>query len=517
MSNSRRRQPGREKVAKVPVIMQMEGTECGAVCLAMILAYYGKWISLEQVRKDCGVSRDGSNARSILYAARNYEMDAKGYRFEVDELKKNGQFPCIIHWNFNHFVVLDGFRGNKAVINDPARGKYTVSMEIFDGSFTGICLMLEPGEKFQTEGKKPSMVSYAKKQLKETRSVAFFVVLISLLTSAFGIIDPALSGVFLDRILTGKNPEWFVPFITGLVSVSAVQLIVLWIKAVSCLKIYGKLAASGNIRYMWKILHMPIGFFSQRSAGDLQLRKDTNETIASGIINTFTPLFVNTVMMFFYLFVMVRYSVIMTLMGILSVLVNLVFSNIIAGKSVNILRVQMKNAGKLASATVAGIEMIENIKASGAENGFFERWAGYQAEVNAGNVRLQKLNHTWGMIPKMVNVFCSIWILMTGVFLAMQGHFSIGMIMAFQGFLDAFLTPASSMINAGRTLQEMRSNIERVDDVMNYPEEKVFADSTEDEEYSKLSGNIELKHVTFGYSRMAEPLLKDISLNIKAG
>ena len=518
MSNGKKKiQPGTKKVAKVPVIMQMEATECGAVCLAMILAYYGKWMSLEQVRNDCGVSRDGSSAKNILFAARNYGMLAKGYRFEIEELKTSGQFPCIIHWNFNHFVVLDGFRGNKAIINDPARGKYAVSMEMFDESFTGVCLMVEPGENFKKEGKKPSMVSYAGKQLKETKSVAFFVVLISLLSSLFGIVYPALSRVFMDHILTGERPEWFGPFMTGMVLISGVQIAILWIQAVSSLKIYGKLAAAGNIRFMWKILKMPVGFFAQRSAGDSQLRKDTNETIASSIINTFSPLVINTAMMFFYLFVMIKYSMIMTVIGILSVVANLICSNIIAKKSVNILRVQMQNAGKLASATVAGIDMIESIKASGAENGFFERWAGYQAGVNTGNVRIQKLNHTFGMIPKAVNAFSSILILITGVFLAMHGRFSVGMIMAFQGFLNAFLAPASTLINAGRTLQEMRSNIERVEDVMNYPEENVFAEAEEKGEYHKLSGNIELKHVTFGYSRLAEPLLKDISLTIKSG
>ena len=116
------------KVAKVPVILQLEALECGAASLAMVLAYYNKWVPLEQVRVDCGVSRDGANAKNILVAARNYGLTAKGYRYEPQSLKEKGTFPCIIHWNFNHFVVLNGFKKNKAIINDPAKGTVEISM-----------------------------------------------------------------------------------------------------------------------------------------------------------------------------------------------------------------------------------------------------------------------------------------------------------------------------------------------------------------------------------------------------
>ena len=163
-------------VAKVPVVMQMEALECGAASLAMILAYYDKWIPLEQVRSDCGVSRDGSNAANVLRAARSYGMIAKGYRYEPEELKKYGKFPCIVHWNFNHFVVLNGFKKDKAVLNDPAKGNYTVSMKVFDESFTGICLMFEPGDNFEPSGKPKSMMSFARERMKGSAVAVAFVI-----------------------------------------------------------------------------------------------------------------------------------------------------------------------------------------------------------------------------------------------------------------------------------------------------------------------------------------------------
>ena len=506
-------------VARVPVVMQMEALECGAASLAMILAYYGKWIPLEQVRLDCGVSRDGSNARNILRAARSYGLTAKGYRYEPEGLKKNGKFPCIIHWNFNHFVVLNGFQGGKAVLNDPAKGTYSVPMRTFDDSFTGICLFFEPSETFVPEGRPQSMLQYAKKRLAGAGTAIAFVTLTTVISSLIGIVTPAFSRIFLDRLLTGENPDWLMPFTLALAGISALQLIVAWIQAVYSLRISGKLAMVGNTTFMWKILHMPMEFFSQRMAGDIQGRQSTNAMIAEQLVDTFAPLVLNAAMMVFYLVVMLRYSVLLTLIGLVSIFANLALSSIISKKRVNLTRVQMRDAGKLAGTTVAGIEMIETIKASGAENGFLQKWAGYQASVNTSQVRFQRMNQLLGLLPMLVSSLCSTAVLMTGVFLAMQGSFTAGMIVAFQGFLSSFLSPAMTLVSAGQTLQEMRTDMERIEDVMKYPADAVFAENSgaEPTEYGKLSGNIELKNVTFGYSRLAEPLIKDFSLTLKPG
>lgn len=512
------KKPVTHGAADVPVIMQMEALECGAASLAMVLAYYGKWLPLEQVRFDCGVSRDGSNARNILKAARSYGLAAKGYRYEPNDLRRDGKFPCIIHWNFNHFVVLDGFRGNKAILNDPAKGKYAVSLKTFDDSFTGICLLFEPTEDFTPGGKPPSVLAYAKKRLKGAGSAVAFAGITALITAITGVISPAFSRVFVDRLLTGKNPEWFIPFIIGLSLLGILQLVVGWINAVYSLKINGKLAMVGSTTFMWKVLRMPMEFFSQRMAGDIQGRQSSNASIAGSLVNTFAPLALNAVMMVFYLVVMIRYSLLLTVIGILSVLINLVFSNIISKKRINITRVQMRDSGKLAGATVAGIEMIETIKASGAENGFFEKWAGYQASANTQQVKFQKLNQLLGQLPALVSSVCNTAVLMVGVYLAMQGRFTVGMIMAFQGFLGSFISPATSLISAGQSLQEMRTEMERIEDVMRYPTDVPEDEPVSDNcEYDKLSGNIEMKNVTFGYSRLAEPLIENFNLSLKTG
>ena len=519
MDTKKIKQPVRNGKVKVPMVMQMEALECGAASLTMILAYFGKWIPLEQIRADCGVSRDGSNAKNILKAARSYGLVAKGYRYEPEGLKENGKFPCIIHWNFNHFVVLDGFKGSKAYLNDPAKGSYSVPMEIFDKSFTGICLMFEPAESFEPGGAPKSILTFAKKRLKEAKTAMVFVALTTLITALLGIITPAFSRIFMDRLLTGENPEWFLPFIFALGGISVIQLIVEWIKAVYSLKINGQLSAVGSTAYMWKVLHMPMEFFSQRMAGDIQQRQRMNASVAQSLVETFAPLALNTVMLVFYLVVMLRYSLILTLVGVASIVINLVVSRIISNKRINITRVQMRDAGKLAGATVAGIEMIETIKASGAENGFFEKWAGYQASVNTQQVRFERLNQYLGMIPELVSSLANIAVLILGVYFTINGKFTVGMIMAFQGFLGSFTAPAQTLISAGQTLQEMRAQMERVEDVMEYPTDANCDrdELSEDAEDSKLSGSVELKNVTFGYSRLAKPLIRDFNLTLKTG
>ena len=522
MANMQVKKPVMHGVAKVPVVMQLEALECGAAALTMVLAYYNKWIPLEQVRKDCGVSRDGSNAMNVVKAARSYGLKAQGYRFENAEyLKSDATFPCIIHWNFNHFVVLDGFRGNKAYLNDPARGNVVVTMEELDKAFTGIVLQFEPDEGFEPCGKPKSVLKFAANRLKGAGTAIAFVILTTIISSLMGIINPAFSRIFLDRLLTGQNPEWFVLFVIGLAIFGGVQLIAAWIQAVYSMRINGKLAVVGSTSFLWQILRMPMEFFSQRMAGDIQQRQNSNGTIANNLVTTCAPIVLEMGMMIFYLVVMIRYSWQLTLVGLGSVVINMLVSNIISRKRINITRVQMRDAGKLAGATVAGADMIETIKASGAEDGYFEKWSGYQASVNTQQVRFTRLNEYLGIVPAIVSGLSSNVVLFLGVFLTMEGQFTVGMMMAFQGFLGSFTAPAMSLISKGQMTQEMRTEMERVDDVMEYPLDVVFKKSDdgvdENKEYSKLTGNIVMKNVTFGYSRLADPLIKDFNLDLKRG
>ncbi len=513
------RQPISKGAARVPMVMQMESLECGAACLTMILAFYEKWIPLEQVRLDCGVCRDGSNAKNMLKAARSYGLEAKGLRLEPEALREHGTFPCIIHWNFNHFVVLRGFRGNHVYLNDPARGSVRVRMEEFDRAFTGVCLSFSPSETFEPGGKRKSMLRFARKRLTGTGYAAIFVLLTTVLGYLFTLLNPAFARFFVDRLLTGENRELLIPFLVLLAAVGALQVLVAAIQGIYSLKANGKMAMVGSSSFFWKILHLPMSFFSQRMAGDIQLRHSANTDIAKTLVETIAPLIVNALMMAFYLAVMLRYSPLLTAVGLGCIAVNLFMSWLIAEKRVNITRVQMRDEGKLAAATVSGIQMVETIKASGAEDGFFRRWAGFQASVNKQATRYARIDRYLGVIPAFVSTLANAAVLILGIYECIQGRFTLGMVTAFQSLLLSFMNPAMTMITAGQTIQEMRTQMERVEDVMEYPDDPLAVEAPlrEQDAYEKLRGEVELKSVCFGYAPLAEPLITDFSLHLSPG
>ena len=505
---------------KVPVIMQMEMLECGAACLAMILAYHKKWIPLEKVREECAVNRDGSNAKFIAMAARNYGLVTQGFRGEVADVKK-AELPCIIHWNFNHFVVLTGFSDKHAFINDPAVGETKVPFEIFDKSFTGVYITFKPGDDFKPEGQRQSVLKFARSRLKGTAVPIFFVVFTMFLMSLIGIINPAMSRVFLDRVLTGYNPEWLAPVLWGMVGLAAASFVVSIINALYLLKIRGKLAIVANATFLWHVLRLPMSFFSQRMNGEIAGRLKYNETIAETLIAKLAPLFLNFVLTILYFIIMIRYSVVLTAIGLAAIAINMFMARVISKMRIAIARTHMRDEGRLRGMTLGGIQMIETIKSSGAENGFFEQWAGIRAAVNRSQVEFVRTNAYLGAVPDFVLSLSRIAILITGAYLILIGEFTAGMLLAFQGFLASFTAPVESFIDATQSIQEMRVTMERVEDVFKYEpdvkDEGEIGDASESASFGKLTGTIELKNVSFGYNRLTQPLIKDFNMTLKAG
>ena len=537
------------KIAKVPQVVQMEALECGAACLTMILAYFGRWVPLEKVRTDCGVSRDGSKASNILKAARSYGLTAKGMTYSASAIRKKGKLPCVIFWNFNHFVVLRGFKGKHALINDPARGQLKITMEEFEDSFTGVALTFDKTDAFEEGGSKPDTLGYAKQRLQGLGTAIAFVMITAVIVSLVTIVNTSLSKVFMDRVLTGESPDWLLPLTALLLALAAVIGLVSILNAVYLMRIQGKIAVVSSSRFMRHLLHLPMGFYSQRMVGDLQQRQSANEVIAFQLIGQLAPVLVGTIMLVLYLVVMLQYSVLLTVVGVLTVAINAFLARYISTKRVNISRSAMANAGKLYAATVSGIEMIETIKSAGAETGYFGRWAGYQANVNEATVRTTRLNEYLGAIPQIMTQIANIAVLVIGIWLIVEKAFTPGALLAFTGFLAAFMSPVSQLISLGQTVQEMQTQMERIEDVMRYP-----ADVPEDEEDEKakreaeaaeaeggaetpeaedgteapeipqlmlngekLFGRVDLEGVTFGYSPLEPPIIKDFNLHVEPG
>ncbi|MBR3318617.1 MAG: NHLP family bacteriocin export ABC transporter peptidase/permease/ATPase subunit [Atopobiaceae bacterium] len=510
-------------VVKVPQIMQMEMTECGAACLGMVLAYYGRWVSLAQLRIDCGVSRDGSKMGNIAIAARSYGLAAQGMACNTQALKEKQSFPCILFWEFMHFVVLDGFHGDYAYLNDPAKGEIRVPMDQFQTSYTGIAILFDKTDAFEEGGTKPDSKAFVRKQLRSLKRPVAFVIATTALCSIAAIISSSLSRVFLDQVLEMGNTDLLYPVVTIVVAMALVTFVISLLNNAELMHIQGKLAVVSSSRFMRHLLHLPVSFYEQRSIGDIQQRQQSNEGISYQLVNQIAPVFINGAMMFLYLAIMVHYSIPLTMVGVTTAILNAVVSQRISKKRTNIARSQATNSSKQYGTMVAGIRMIETIKASGAETGLFGRWAAYQAASNEDRVRTSMVNGYLGIVPAILQALANVAVLVLGVCLIVFGEFTAGSLLAFQGFLSAFMTPVSQVIQLGQTIQEMITQTERVEDVLNndvdVPEDEdpsdVFARIAENDQ--RLRGQVDLNHVSFGYSRLEDPIIKDLSLHMEPG
>ena len=502
------------KVKNVPVIMQMEMVECGAASLGMVMAYYKKWLPLEQLRKDCGVSRDGCSAKQLLLAGRSYGMEANAYKLDEDELQELA--PAIIHWNFNHFVVYKGKKGGVHYLNDPGRGKVKVSQEEFDRSFTGIALSFEPTEAFQPGGSRASILGFVKRRLKNTWAAAFFIFVVGLLSAIVGIATPLFSQVFMDDILSGKNPDWFKPFMAAFIAVIGVNILTAWLRGIYQRKYNAAMAIDANSNFFWHLLRLPMDFFSQRYVGDLILRQKSNQNIAATLVQQLAPLAIQMMLLVLYLTFMLRYSLLLTLIGLGSMGLNIVLASYISTKRVDVARISERDMGKYYGVTMSCLDNIETIKAAGAENGFFSHWAGYFTNMHNSEARAGRRDQLYGVWPEMLQTLTNNAILLIGAYLIMDGEFTIGMLLAFQGFMSGFSAPAQQLFSVAEMVIEMRTQMERVEDVLKYPVQEQ-SNAAHSEGSGKLRGRIELKNVSFGYNKFSQPQIKDVSMTVEPG
>ena len=501
------------KVVKMPMVMQMESVECGAASLTMILAHYGKWLPLEEVRAACGVSRDGSSAKDIVLAARNYGLEAEGYQVRPEALE--GMQPAIIHWNFNHFVVFRGFKKGVACLNDPNAGPVEVPIDDFRKSFTGVALTFAPTEAFEKGGHRTRILSYVRKYLQGAGEAFWLTSVFALLAAFVALVIPLFTRIFLDEILSGKNRDWSSTFFLIMGPVALFQFVLVLLQARYAKRVAGSLALKGNVKYLNHVLRLPISFFSMRSVGELQQRQHLNETITHSLVEVLAPQIINIALLGLYLALMLSYSVLLTMVGIIAAAINLVIMQYHSNQRINLIHSMEQSTGKYFSATVSCIDNMESIKAAGAEAGFFEYWSGLWAKKfnMEGNATEQQLK--MNLMPILMNGLVNTAILILGALLILKGELSVGMLLAFQGFMSSFLSPVNDIVNASKTIVVMRSQMERIEDVMKFPEDHR---ENEGEMYEgKLGGLVELKNVTFGYSTLQPPLIENFSLRIEPG
>ncbi|NJD20272.1 MAG: ATP-binding cassette domain-containing protein, partial [Gemmatimonadetes bacterium] len=504
---------------KTRTVLQMEAVECGAAALGSILGYHGRIVPLEELRVRCGVSRDGVTARNIIRAAREYGLEAKGFRKELEELQET-QLPAILFWNFNHFLVLEGFVGDEGFLNDPASGPRRVSMAELDEGYTGVVLTFEPGPDFEPEGEEPSIVGALVSRARGAELALAFAGIAGLALVIPGLVVPVFSRVFVDQVLVSRLDSWVKPLLLGMALTAVVRGALTWLREYYLLRLESKLAVTNAGSFFWHVLRLPIEFFSQRYAGEVAGRVALNDSIAALLTGRIATTIIDLAMIVFFGGVMLVYDWVLTLLGVSVVALNLVILRLVSEQRVDGNRRLLQEAGKMGGTLMSGLANIETLKATSREGDFFTALAGHQAKVQVAAQDLAVKTQILLTGPSVLTGLSSAAVLAFGGYRVMEGDLTMGMLVAFQSLMASFIGPVNSLLGLGAELQVLQGDINRLADVLRYPADaraSDVADPASLADAEKLTGKLEIRSVTFGYSRLAEPLLRDFSLSLEPG
>jgi NHLM bacteriocin system ABC transporter peptidase/ATP-binding protein len=502
----------------------MEAVECGAAALGIILSYHGCFVPLTELRRDCGVSRDGSKASNVLKAARIYGLEAKGFKKSFEAVKTLAP-PFIVFWNFNHFLVVEGFGKNRVYLNDPATGPRTVSLQEFDLAYTGVVLIFEPGSEFKKGGKKQGIVSALSSRLKSSRGAIAFCLIAGLLLTVPRLAIPAFSQVFVDEILVQNRTDWLRPLILAMVFTAAIQGFLARMRLFYLRRLMIKLSVSTSGHFLWHTLRLPVGFYAQRFAGEISSRSQLNDKVADVLSGKLATTAIDTVMMVFYALVMVMYDGVLTALAIFFAALNFFALQSLSRNRVDANTRVAQETGKVSGVAIGGIQSIETIKASGLEFDLFSKFAGYYAKMLNAQQELALPTQILSILPTFLTALAIASILVVGGLRVMNGSLSIGMLVAYQTLTQEFLKPVNNLVNFGSTLQELEADLNRLDDVLQNPidaeaERTITSGNSQyliNDDSFQLQGYVELRNLSFGYSRMDSPLIDNLSLSIKPG
>jgi NHLM bacteriocin system ABC transporter peptidase/ATP-binding protein len=510
-----RRSAGRR--VRTPTVLQMEAVECGAASLGIVLRHYGRYVSLEELRIACGVSRDGSKASSVARAARSYGLAAQGMRLDIDALGQH-PYPMIVFWNFNHFVVLEGLDQKRAWLNDPATGPRVVGIDEFSRSYTGIALVFKPQADFRRMRKPHGMIAALNARLRNGRAGLLYVFIASLAMVIPGLAIPVFSQVFVDSYLIGRLDSWVKPLLLGMALTALLRAALVWLQQSYLLRLETRLALGSSADFLWHVLRLPIEFFSQRHAANIAQRVGANDNIAQLVSGELATNAVALVTLVFYASVMLAYDVVLTTVGIALTMLNVgLMAYLSRSRQDASLRLQ-KERGKVGAELVGGIQIMETIKAGGGEADFFSRWIGLRAAANNTEQALRLYFQLLGALPLLISAMITAFILGFGGLRVMSGDMTVGMLVAFQSLMASFFAPVNNLMGLAGRLQEARADLDRLEDVLNYPIDPRFAMAAAPAgAEEKLQGSLELRHVSFGYSRLEPPLLDDFCLSLSPG
>jgi NHLM bacteriocin system ABC transporter peptidase/ATP-binding protein len=515
------RKPPRKRV-RTPTLLQMEAVECGAASLGIVLGYFGLTVPLEELRVECGVSRDGSKANNVLKAARKYGLEAKGFKYEDLTKLYDLTLPVVLFWNLNHFLVLEGFGGGKAYLNDPAKGPTRVTLEELNSSYSGVVLTFSAGPNFNKGGHRPSMWRSLRARLADSRLALIYVMLCGLLLVVPGLVVPTFTRVFIDEYLIGNRGFMVKPLLMAMGATAVVLMVLTWLQKYYLLRLETKLSLLHSSRFFAHLQRLPVPYFVQRFAGEIGSRVAINDRVANVIAAKLTTTAIDLCVVAFYAALMFLYDVRLTLAVIAVSLLNVGVIKTVARVRTDISRRLQLDRGKLMGTSMGGLQMIETLKATGGEAEFFSRWAGYQAKSLVGEQGLSVISETTGTIPSLVGTLATMIVYVMGGYKVMNGEFTIGMLVAYQTLVASFSRPLANLVSFGGLLQELQGDMTRLDDVVAYPSDPQYtrfaqAETAADRDTLKLSGKVELRDITFGYSPLEPPLIDGFNLVISPG
>jgi NHLM bacteriocin system ABC transporter peptidase/ATP-binding protein len=509
------RLPG-TRLRRTPTILQLEAVECGAAALAMVLAHHGRWVTLERMRIDCGVSRDGSKAGGLLRAARAHGLVARGFRKEPRELA-DMPLPAIVFVNFNHFVVLEGFHRGRAYLNDPARGRRNVDAAEFDQAFTGVVLTFEPGPDFRREGRAPSVLASLRRYAEGFRLAVALAFALGLLLVIPGLAIPWLLGRFVDEVLVARLPGLALPLLAGLALAAVARSAMLALQAWFLMETFGRAVRAAARRFVQHALLLPMAFYAQRSPGEIAARVDLNERAAEVVARDVAHVALDLLTAAFFLVLMVRMEARLALIVAGCVGLELVAWRALAGRTAEVSQELSVQAGKLAGVATGALANIESVKAGGQESSLFRKWIGLHVQLLNASVRAQRLTLALGQVPAITGLAAHLAVLGVGAIAIMAGSFTVGGLVAFQVLLAGFAAPVHALFAATQKVQTLRGDLARLDDVLQHAPEPGLAEAPTGAATARLGGALEFRGVTFGYSRGEPPLLEDFSLVVKPG
>lgn len=508
-----------------PTVLQLESVECGVACLKIVLEHFGRVVSMPVLREECGVSRDGTKASNIVKVARNYGLNCKAFSKPLDKLPTM-PLPLIVFWQFSHYLVVEGFDGQSVFINDPASGHRTMSRRQFEAGYSGIVFAFDKRPDFQPGGQKQSEWAGLTRRLAHNKSTLIFAVLVSVLLTLPSVILPSFVQVYVDAVIIEGHDNWLRPLVVGMATALAVQMVLLHLQNECLRRLRINLAARMKTQFFQRLMQLPARYYTQRFPGEISSRLELNDRVAETIALKIAKPSLDLLSMTLYAAVMLTYSVPLTLVSVALAGATLWTFRWILKRRGEADAKLSREASQLTGTTLAGLRSIETLKSSG-DDVFFAKWSAKLAQASAARQHSDMSMHTLGVLPSLLTSLAFTSTCMLGGYEIINGRMTIGMLIAIQSLLAAFLVPLESFARLGPTLQGLRGQLQRLDDVLDYPldtdsksttdpaamSDSVLAASVED----RLSGHIELRNVTFGYSHLDPPLVSNLNITIEPG